>query len=99
MEVIKIDKPWGYELILGEWHNWRLKILHVTKGCRTSKQYHKDKVEYLFKLNDETWEFIQPFKVHRSEAKEEDVVIIELSQGSDEDIVRLEDDYERADCP
>jgi hypothetical protein len=51
----------------------------------------------MFNLNDETWEFIQPFKVHRPEAQEDDCTIIELSKGSDEDIVRLEDDYGRVE--
>jgi hypothetical protein len=96
-EYSKVIKPWGYELLIGEWQSWRIKILHITKGCRTSKQYHKEKVEYLFRLDDERWEFIYPFKVHRSEAKEQDVTIIELSKGSDADIVRLEDDYNRVD--
>ena len=73
-----------------------IKILHIIKGHRLSKQYHREKVEYMFNLNDETWKFVQPFKVHRPEAKEDDVTIVELSKGSDEDIVRLEDDYERA---
>lgn len=99
MKMIKIDKPWGFELLLGEWRRWRIKILHITKGHRLSKQYHREKVEYMFNLNDETWEFIQPFKVHRPEAQEDDCTIIELSKGSDEDIVRLEDDYGRVEIP
>jgi len=94
-EVIRIVKPWGYELLLGEWQGWRIKILHIKKGCRLSKQYHKEKTEYLFNLNDETLRFIQPFKVHRPEAKDEAVDILEISKGSDEDIVRLVDDYRR----
>ncbi len=95
IEVIRIVKPWGHELLLGEWQGWRIKILHIKKGCRLSKQYHKEKTEYLFNLNDETLRFIQPFKVHRPEAKDEDVDILEISKGSDEDIVRLENDYGR----
>ena len=95
-EVIKIEKPWGHELLLSEWQGWRIKILHIKKGCRLSKQYHKEKTEYLFNLNDETLRFIQPFKIHRPEAKDEDVDILEISKGSDEDIVRLENDYGRA---
>ena len=49
----------------------------------------------MFNLNDETWELIQPFKIHRPEAKDEAVDILEISKGSDEDIVRLEDNYGR----
>ncbi len=54
MEMTKIDKPWGYEILLGEWRGWRVKILHITKGHRLSKQYHREKVEYMFNLDDET---------------------------------------------
>jgi hypothetical protein len=97
MEHIKIEKPWGYEVLLGEWRGWRIKVLHITEGHRLSKQYHREKVEYMFNLNDETWTFIHPFKVHRPAAQEDDVTIIELSKGSDEDIVRLADDYGRVD--
>jgi len=92
MDIMKIGKPWGYELLLGEWHGWRLKILHINKGCRLSKQYHKEKIEYMFHLNDGTWECMPPFKVHRPEAKDEAIDILETSKGSDEDLVRLEDD-------
>ena len=99
MEMTKIDKPWGYEILLGEWRGWRVKILHITKGHRLSKQYHREKVEYMFNLDDETWEFIPPFKVHRPEAHEDDCTIMELSKGSDEDIIRLEDDYGRVEDP
>ncbi len=99
MEMTKIDKPWGYEILLGELRGWRVKILHITKGHRLSKQYHREKVEYMFNLDDETWKFIPPFKVHRPEAHEDDCTIMELSKGSDEDIIRLEDDYGRVEDP
>jgi mannose-6-phosphate isomerase len=95
MEIIKNGKPWGYELHLGEWQGWRIKILHINKGCKLSKQYHKEKNEYMFNLNDETLKFIPPFKIHRPEAKDEAVEILEISKGSDEDIIRLENDYGR----
>jgi len=36
--------------------------------------------------------FIPPFKIYRPEAKN-DADILEISKESDEDIVRLEDDY------
>jgi hypothetical protein len=71
----------------------------ISARARLPKQYHREKVEYMFNLDDETWEFIQPFKVHRPEAYEDDCTIMELSKGSDEDIVRLEDDYGREETP
>ncbi len=99
MELTKTEKPWGHELLLGEWRGWRIKILHIAKGHQLSKQYHRAKVEYMFSLNDETWTFIQPFKIHRPAAREGDVTIVELSKGSDDDIVRLADDYGRVEAP
>jgi hypothetical protein len=87
----RIDKPWGYELVLGEYLGWRIKILHVNDGHRNSKQYHTEKNEIMF-FNDGTMERIPAKMIHRLEGE---VDVLEISRGSDDDIVRLEDDYGR----
>ncbi len=90
-DLIRVIKPWGYEIILGEWGGWRVKMLVVKENCRTSKQYHREKDEYWF-YSDGRVEHIPPGKVHRLEGS---IEVLELVRGSDEDIVRLEDDYGR----
>lgn len=87
----KIKKPWGYELVLGEYFGWRIKILHVNDGHRNSKQYHTQKNEVMF-FEDGTIEPIPAKMIHRLTGE---VDVLEVSRGSDDDIVRLEDDYGR----
>jgi mannose-6-phosphate isomerase-like protein (cupin superfamily) len=43
----RVEKPWGYELIWAEAPRYVGKILHITKGHRLSRQYHKVKEETL----------------------------------------------------
>ena len=88
---IHIKKPWGYELFLGEWDGWRMKILHVNDGHRTSEQYHEEKDEYWF-YEDGTVRHVVPRQVHRLTGP---IEVLELARGSDDDIVRLSDDYGR----
>ncbi len=49
--VQRIDKPWGYELILAHTDRYVGKILHVDAGHALSLQYHetKDETLYLFR--------------------------------------------------
>lgn len=49
--VERIDKPWGYELILAHTERYVGKILHVDAGHALSLQYHerKDETLYLFR--------------------------------------------------
>ena len=89
----RMDKPWGYELLLGEHLGWRIKILHVNNGHRSSKQYHRQKSEVMF-FDDGKIVHIPTNTVHRLEGE---VDVLEVSRGSDDDIVRLEDDYGRAE--
>lgn len=45
---IKIEKPWGYELILTPFDSPVTgKILHIKPRCRLSYQYHDQKTESL----------------------------------------------------
>ena len=90
-DLFRVVKPWGCEVIVGTWDNWRVKISVVKENCRTSKQYHLEKEEYWF-YTDGRVKHIPPKEVHRLEGP---IQILELVRGSDDDIVRLEDDYGR----
>lgn len=93
-DLVRVVKPWGYEVIVGTWNDWRVKILVVTENSRTSKQYHLEKEEYWF-YKDGRVKHIPPKEVHRLEGP---IQVLELARGSDDDILRLEDDYDRVEC-
>lgn len=44
-KIIRVDKPWGYELIWAKTEKYVGKILHLQKGKRLSYQYHLEKDE------------------------------------------------------
>jgi hypothetical protein len=89
MEFVK--KPWGVEVHLFKWKEWRLKLLVVNEGHRTSLQYHEKKEEFWFYM-DGKWKHLPPKKIHRLAGS---VTVLEISRGEDTDIIRLEDDYNR----
>ena len=104
-----VDKPWGREIWYAHTANYAGKVLEVRAGHRLSLQKHEIKEETLYLLsgkvrltyNDCTrdWEpgsfvHIPPQTVHRFEAIE-DAVLLEVSTPHLEDVIRLEDDYER----
>jgi mannose-6-phosphate isomerase len=43
--VLKVEKPWGYELIWAKTNRYVGKILHIKKGTKLSLQYHLVKDE------------------------------------------------------
>jgi len=104
-----VSKPWGHESWLCENDIYAAKILHINKGARLSLQYHKVKKETLYlhtgvckiTVGDRTvlmgpgevWE-IPPGTIHRLEAINESE-IFEVSTPELDDVVRLEDDYNR----
>lgn len=90
----KVTKPWGWEEILDECYFYRIKRLHINAGHRTSLQYHRYKIETIL-FPDKTVKHIAPHEVHRLEATIDDLEVIEVSNGFDLDIVRIEDDYGR----
>jgi mannose-6-phosphate isomerase len=47
----RVEKPWGYEIIWAHTPRYVGKILHITKGHRLSRQYHKVKEETLRMLS------------------------------------------------
>ncbi|OQW50568.1 MAG: cupin [Proteobacteria bacterium SG_bin7] len=45
VEIKKVEKPWGYELIWAKSQKYAGKILHINKGQKLSLQHHKVKEE------------------------------------------------------
>ena len=45
---MKIDKPWGYELIWARTDRYVGKVLHIEKGTQLSLQYHRKKDETIY---------------------------------------------------
>ena len=104
-----INKPWGREewLVLNE--KYCLKRLYISEGHKISLQYHEVKKETMILesglcdliLNGDRILMeigvaytIQPQDIHRL-ISYSDAVILEVSTPEVEDVVRLEDDYNR----
>lgn len=45
---VRVEKPWGYELIWAKTDRYVGKLIHVTKGHALSLQYHNQKDETIF---------------------------------------------------
>jgi mannose-6-phosphate isomerase-like protein (cupin superfamily) len=108
--IKRIDKPWGWEEILEENQEYVLKRIFMYKGHRCSLQYHKFKQETIYVLygdltiiiNDNSTIYptnstvtIRPFDKHRMEAVQNGVMYLECSTPHLDDVVRIEDDYQR----
>lgn len=46
--VRRVDKPWGYELLLAQTERYVGKLLHIEPGQALSLQYHRHKDETFF---------------------------------------------------
>jgi mannose-6-phosphate isomerase len=53
MQPVRIDKPWGHELIWARSERYVGKILHVRAGHALSLQYHERKDETIHLLRGE----------------------------------------------
>lgn len=111
MEQVKIvKKPWGHEEWWAMTDKYVGKLLYIQHGHRLSLQYHNIKEETMrvmqgnltFVLGDKTIEMkpgdsvhVLPGIIHRMEANDGDVVVVEVSTTEVDDIVRLADDYIR----
>jgi quercetin dioxygenase-like cupin family protein len=109
--MIRIEKPWGYEIIWAETAEYVGKILHINPGHRLSKQYHEQKEETVYVLKGKLYNYdaddnietflpgesfhVKPNQVHRFGANEMRVELVEVSTPYLDDVVRLEDDYSR----
>tara|TARA_A100001015_G_C15018430_1_gene726716 strand:+ start:1094 stop:1447 length:354 start_codon:yes stop_codon:yes gene_type:complete len=51
MKLKKINKPWGYELLIEKNKKYMFKKLFMKKGHRCSLQFHKKKIETIFVVN------------------------------------------------
>ena len=47
-KIIRVEKPWGYELIWAKTKDYVGKVLHIKKGHKLSLQYHQVKEETIF---------------------------------------------------
>ena len=106
-----VKKPWGFELVWAETDKYVGKILHITSGHRLSKQYHQVKEETVYVLKGTLYNYeddgtitkvfpgesfhVNAGQIHRFGANESNVEIVEVSTPHLEDVVRLEDDYNR----
>ncbi len=66
-KVVRVEKPWGYEIIWAHTDRYVGKILHINAGHALSVQYHevKDETVYLLsgKLVYRVWEHDRPLDV------------------------------------
>jgi mannose-6-phosphate isomerase-like protein (cupin superfamily) len=105
-----IEKPWGHEEWWAQTDKYVGKLLYINNGHRLSLQYHniKDesmrvlKGELTFILDDNKFQLkegdiihVLPGQIHRMEANNGDVIVIEVSTPEVDDIVRVNDDYIR----
>ena len=63
-EVVRVEKPWGYEIIWAHTDSYVGKILHINAGHALSVQYHEAKDETVYLLSGElicrVWENDRP---------------------------------------
>ncbi len=105
-----VDKPWGHEEWWAHTDKYVGKILYIKHGHRLSLQYHNIKDESMrvlqgnltFILGGKTMEMkpgdsihVPPGTIHRMEANEGDVMVVEVSTAEVDDVVRIQDDYPR----
>jgi len=108
---VKIEKPWGHEIIWANTDSYVGKLLYINSGHRLSKQYHNIKEETVYVISGILYNYepdgtitkvfpgesfhVEPGQVHRFGANESNVKAIEVSTPHLDDVVRLEDDYKR----
>lgn len=110
MDTEVIEKPWGRELILEKNDKYVVKKLEVNPGQRLSLQYHEKKHETMYVLYgdgsihldgkvklllSEDVVVIPPGVEHRLHAGPRGLAILETSTPELDDVVRIEDDYNR----
>jgi len=107
----RVAKPWGFEIIWAETASYVGKLLHINAGHRLSLQFHRVKEETVYVVSGTLYVYddkgnitklmpgqrfhVNPLQVHRFGANESDVEIMEVSTPHLDDVVRLEDDYQR----
>lgn len=105
------QKPWGHEKIIAKNDSYVVKEIYVKPHSRLSLQYHKVKIETMMLVSGAGYLYITgcmnkalerlkpiciyPHDVHRLYTKNEDCLVVEVSSTELDDVVRLEDDYNR----
>jgi quercetin dioxygenase-like cupin family protein len=46
--VERVEKPWGYELVVAQTKHYLGKIIHINRGHSLSLQYHREKDESIY---------------------------------------------------
>lgn len=110
MDTVIIEKPWGKEEILEHNEYYILKRISMSAGHRCSLQYHTKKKETVLCLSGELKIYLEddeifpclnhvvtinPTQLHRMEAIT-DSVYLEVSTSHLDDVVRVQDDYDRS---
>ena len=49
--IRKIEKPWGYEILIEHNRKYVMKKIQMNKGCKCSIQYHEKKKETIYVLS------------------------------------------------
>ena len=109
--MAKIEKPWGYEKIWTSTPKYTGKLIYINAGHRTSKHYHQAKektvyvvkgILYCYDAEDKITRILPgnsfhvfPHQIHRFGGCETNVELIEVSTPYLNDLVRVEDDYNR----
>ena len=106
----RVDKPWGYEEILAHTETYVMKKMIINPGARMSLQYHEIKEETIYVISGPlvVWEesgvknlktgdiyHVVPKQIHRFGAGTNPAILIECSTTELDDVIRLEDDYNR----
>jgi mannose-6-phosphate isomerase len=109
--VVRVDKPWGYELRFVRTDRYAGKVLFIKAGSQLSLQYHESKDEAFFVQagtlelvlgREERVEILGPGEARRITPGTvhrfraiTDTLLFEVSTPELEDVVRLADDYGR----
>ena len=112
MKIIITHKPWGHEKLWAKTSDYVGKLLFIKSGHRLSKQYHEHKEETVYVLSGVLSVYdsedkithvhpgesfhVSPGQIHRFGANYSNVELMEVSTNYLQDVVRLEDDYERS---
>lgn len=109
--MLTVDRPWGFFETLLEGHHFLVKKIWIRAHQRISLQRHSHRSENwvvvegsgtltcgntVIPAGPGTTLFVPENAVHRAEAGEDGLCIIEVQRGahlSEDDIVRLQDDY------
>jgi mannose-6-phosphate isomerase-like protein (cupin superfamily) len=105
------EKPWGYERPIAEFQGIHLKELFLRQGTISSLHYHEEKDEFFYIVKGQVQVLladkkillragdtlrIPPGQQHRIQPLE-DTLILELGTKMFGDVVRIADEYNRAE--